>query len=162
MVDKLPYMSKSRHLLRCMYIMIKMLQVKNGSEAPSMLRNHKHTTIEASTTRRGFNHSRSKKLINLLLNNRMIWNKGGQDLSWRWWPWTILSKNLLDVMLLDWSKIWKAYQPEKLQMEMMKKLKKLRTLAHQECQPLWLPFLPISAELVETLPPSDFLPLGWA
>ena len=66
-------MSKSRHLKRSyIHITIKMLQVKYGSEVPSMLRNQKHARIETSTTRRGFNHSLSKKLINLLLNNRMM------------------------------------------------------------------------------------------
>ena len=70
MLDKLPYMSKSRQLKRrYMHIAIKMLQDKYGSEVPSMLRNHKHARIETSTTRRWFNHSLSKKLINLLLNN---------------------------------------------------------------------------------------------
>ena len=73
MLDKLPYMSKSRHLKRkFMHITIKILQVKNVSEAPSMLRNHKHATIETSTIQRGLNHSLSKKLINLLLNNGMM------------------------------------------------------------------------------------------
>ena len=73
MLDKLPYMFKSWHLKRkYMHIMIKMLQVKYGLEAPSMLRHHKHTRIEASTTRRGFSCSLSQKLINLPLNNRMM------------------------------------------------------------------------------------------
>ena len=73
MLDKLPYMFKSWHLKRRhMHIMIKMPQVKYGLETPSMLRHHKHTRIETSTTRRGFNCSLSKKLINLPLNNRMI------------------------------------------------------------------------------------------
>ena len=41
MLDKLPYLSKSRHLKRSyMHITVKTLQVKYGSEAPSMLRNH--------------------------------------------------------------------------------------------------------------------------
>ena len=52
--------------------MIETLQIKYGSEAHSTLRNHKHTRIETSTTRRGFNPSFSKKLINLLLNNGMM------------------------------------------------------------------------------------------
>ena len=55
-----------------MHIMIKMLQVNYGLEAISMLRNHKHARIETSTTRRWFNHSLSKQLIHLLLNNGMI------------------------------------------------------------------------------------------
>ena len=45
---------------------------------------------------------------------------------------------------------------------MMRRLKKLRTLAHQESWPQWPPLLLVSAELVETLPPADFLLLGWA
>ena len=52
--------------------MIKMLQVKYGSKAPSMLRYYKHARIETSTTRRGFYCSLSKKLINLPLNDRMM------------------------------------------------------------------------------------------
>ena len=47
-------------------------RVKYGSKAPSTLRYNKHARIETSTTRRGFNCSLSKKLINLPLNNRMI------------------------------------------------------------------------------------------
>ena len=73
MLDKLLYMFESWHLKRrYMHIMIKMLQVTYGSEAPSMLRHHKHARIETSTTRRGFSPSCSKKLINLPLNNRMM------------------------------------------------------------------------------------------
>ena len=37
-----------------------------------MFRNHKHTRIETSTTNRWFNHSLSKQLIHLLLNNGMM------------------------------------------------------------------------------------------
>ena len=71
--------------------MIKILQVKYGSEVTGMLRNHKHARIETSTTRRLLNHSLSKQLIHLLLNNGMmshicldielleITNKGEQD-----------------------------------------------------------------------------------
>ena len=50
----------------------------------------------------------------LTLNCQKSQNKGGWDLSWRWWLWTMLSTNLLDVMLLHWSKnlktipTWKA------------------------------------------------------
>ena len=73
MLDKLPYMSKSWHLKRrYVHIMIKMLQVKYGLEALSMLRHHKHYRIETSITRRGFTCFLSKKLINLPLNNRMM------------------------------------------------------------------------------------------
>ena len=52
--------------------MIKMLQVKYGLEATSMLRNHKHTRIQTSTTRRWFKCSLSKQLIHFLLNNGMM------------------------------------------------------------------------------------------
>ena len=73
MLDQLPYMFKSWHLKRRhVYITIKMLQVEYWSKVPSMLRYHKHTRIETSTTRGGFYCSLSKKLINLLLNNRMM------------------------------------------------------------------------------------------
>ena len=41
-------------------------------------------------------------------------------------------------------------------------MRSLRTRIHQECQPPWAPFLPESVELMEILPPADFLPLGWA
>ena len=72
-MDKLPYMSKSWHLKRrYMHIMIKTLQDKYGSDAPSILRHHKHARTETSTTRKRFNCSLSKKLINLPLNNRMM------------------------------------------------------------------------------------------
>ena len=40
----------------------------------------------------------------LMLNHLKLWNNRGQHLSWRWWPLTILSKNHLEVMLLNWSK----------------------------------------------------------
>ena len=49
-----------------------MLQVEYGSKAPSMCRYHKHARIETSATRGGFYCSLSKKLIKLLLNNRMM------------------------------------------------------------------------------------------
>ena len=45
---------------------------------------------------------------------------------------------------------------------MMMRMKRLRALAHQEHWPPCPPFLVDSAELVETLPPGDFLPLRWA
>ena len=44
----------------------------------------------------------------LTLKHRKSWNKGGWDLSWRWWPQTIWSTNLLDVMLFHWSKNLKS------------------------------------------------------
>ena len=73
MLNKLPYMSDSWHLKRrYMHIMIKTLQVKDRLEATSMLRNHKQTRIETSTTRIWFNCSLSKQLIHLLLNNGMM------------------------------------------------------------------------------------------
>ena len=53
-------------------IMIKMLEVKYGPEATSMLRNHKQASIQTSTTRRWFNCSLSKQLIHLLLNSGMM------------------------------------------------------------------------------------------
>ena len=52
--------------------MIKMLHVKYGLEATSMLRNHKYARIETSITRRWFNYSLSKQLIHVLLNNGML------------------------------------------------------------------------------------------
>ena len=73
MLDKLLYMFKSGHLKRrYVHIMIKMFQVEYGLKAPSMLRYHKHTRIETSTTGGGFYCSLGKKLINLFLNNRMM------------------------------------------------------------------------------------------
>ena len=73
MLDKLSYMFKSWHLKRrYVHITIKMLQVEYGTKAPSMLRYHKHTRIETSATGGGFYCSLSKKLINFLLNNRMM------------------------------------------------------------------------------------------
>ena len=95
MLDKLPYIFKSWHLKRrYVHITIKMLQVEYGLKAPSMLRYNKHARIETCTTRGGFYCSLSKKLINLLLNSRMMscscldiikcqmsWNKGEWDVS---------------------------------------------------------------------------------
>ena len=52
--------------------MIKMLQIEYATKAPSMLRYHKHARKETRTTRAGFYCSLSKKLINLLLNNKMM------------------------------------------------------------------------------------------
>ena len=73
MPNKLPDISYSWHLKRrYMHITIKTLQVKYGPEAISTFRNHKHVRIETSTTRRWFNHSLSKQLIFLLLNNGMM------------------------------------------------------------------------------------------
>ena len=42
---------------------------------------------------------------------------------------------------------------------MMRRIKRLRALAYQECWPPCPPFPLDSIELVETLPPADFLPL---
>ena len=39
-----------------------------------------------------------------MLNHLKLWKNGGWHLSWRWWPCTISCKNLLEVMLLHWSK----------------------------------------------------------
>ena len=44
---------------------------------------------------------------------------------------------------------------------MLRNMKRLRVLAHQECLPPCPPFLLDSAELMETLPPADFLLPGW-
>ena len=136
-----------------------------------------HTRIETSTTRRGFNYSLSMKLINLLLNNGMmscscldiklpncqkLWNKGGWDLSWRWWPQTILSINLLDILLLHWSKYlksmptWKAADVEDEEAE------EAEDSGTSGVPTPMAPFLLVTAELVETLPPADFLSLEWA
>ena len=41
-------------------------------------------------------------------------------------------------------------------------MRRLRTITHQECWPPQTPFLLVLVEPVETLPPADFLPLGWA
>ena len=38
-----------------------------------------------------------------MLDCLKLHNNGGWHLSWRWWPFTILSTNLLEVMLLQWS-----------------------------------------------------------
>ena len=73
MLDKLPYKFKSCHLKRrYVHILIKMLQIEYGTKATIMLKYHKHARIDTSTTAGGFYCSLSKKLINLLLNNRMM------------------------------------------------------------------------------------------
>ena len=40
----------------------------------------------------------------LMLNCLKLWNNGKWNLSWRWWPFTVLSTKLLKVMLLHWFK----------------------------------------------------------
>ena len=42
----------------------------------------------------------------LILKHLKLQNKRWQDLCWRWWSITILSTNLLEVILLHWSKNW--------------------------------------------------------
>ena len=55
MLNKLPYMSNSRHLKRMdVQITIKVLKFKYKPEITSMFRNNKHNGIETSTTRRQF------------------------------------------------------------------------------------------------------------
>ena len=73
MLDKLPYKFKSWHLKRrYVQIMIKMLQVEYGLKAPVCLGTTKHARMETSTTGGEFYCPLSKKLINLLLNNRVM------------------------------------------------------------------------------------------
>ena len=158
---------KSWHLKRrYVHITNKMLQVEYGLKAPSMLRYQKHARIETAAPEEGsiapLARSSSTSFwitgwwaaAALTLKCQKSWNKGGRDLSWRWWPQIIFSTNLLHVMLLHWSKIWTAYQPEMLQM--MRRMKRLRALAHQDT-----PLFFLTVKLVETLPPVDFLLLGW-
>ena len=81
----------------------------------------------------------------LTLNCQKVQNKGGQDLSWRWWPQTILSTNLLEVMLLHWSK--------KIEKHTNLKNSRWRWWGGQgmwhikSANPPQLPFLLVSAEL---------------
>ena len=154
--------------------MIKMLQIEYGMKAPSTLRYHKHARIETSTTRGGFYCSLSKKLINLLLNNRMM------------------SCSCLDIKVPEvteqgrmGSKL-KMVAPNHIKHKpvgcnaspLIKKFEKHTNLKHvvdvddeedEEVegsgtsgvhQPPCPPFLLDSVELVETVPPADFLPLG--
>ena len=73
MLNKLPDMSDSRHLkIRSVQITIKLLKVKYGPEATSLLRSNKHTGKEIITTRRWFNCSIRKQSIHLLLKNGMM------------------------------------------------------------------------------------------
>ena len=39
----------------------------------------------------------------LILNHLKLWNNAGLHLSSRWWPFIILSINLLEIMFLHWS-----------------------------------------------------------
>ena len=94
----------------------------------------------------------------LTLNCQRLWNKGGWDLSWRWWPWTMLSTNLLEVMLLHWSKKLKSIPSWKTVDEDDEEAEDSDTSALTPTAPFSL----VSAVLVVTLPPVDFLPLGWA
>ena len=81
------------------------------------------------------------------LNFQKLWHKGGHDLNWRWWPWTILSTN-----------------PLVQRMGKYTKLKNQRWgwwgLTHQEYQPPHPTFFLASAELAETFQPADFMPPG--
>ena len=73
MLDKLPYIFKGWHLKRRhVHKTIKMLQMEYRMKAPDTLRYHKHARIETNTTGGGFYCPLSKKLINLLLNKRMM------------------------------------------------------------------------------------------
>ena len=42
-----------------------------------------------------------------MFNYLKLWNYGGWHLSWRWYPLTILSSNLLEVMLPYWYRNWR-------------------------------------------------------
>ena len=131
---------------------------------------NKHTHIETSTTRKWFKCSLRKQLIHLHLNNWMmscsclqiklpeVTEQGRCNLNWKWWPWTILITNLLEVMLIHWSK-------------KIRKHTNLKNwgwgwwggygLTHQECWPPQPSFILESAELADRLLPTDFLPPGW-
>ena len=67
-----------------------------------------------------------------------------------------ISTNLLEVMLLQWSKKGEVYQPAKWIMIM---LTKLQTATHQECCSPWLPFVLEFMKLPDTLP--GHFPLSW-
>ena len=132
-----------------------------GLEASSILRNNKHTGIETSSTRRWFtccletSSSTSFWIMGwwaaaaFTLNFQKLQNKGGHDLHWRWWSWTILSTNLLELMLLHCSKKWESIPTWKPKMRMVRRL---RTVTHEEHQPLWPSFF---------LGSADLLPPGW-
>ena len=129
--------------------------------------------VEASTTWEGFYCSLSKKLINLLLNNRMmscscpdikvlkVKEQGRKGSKLKMVAQTIFSTDLLDVMLLHWSKnlnsipSWKVADDE--EDEEVEGFGMSGTSGVLTPTP---PFLLDSVELVETLPPVDFLPLG--
>ena len=88
-----------------------------------------------------------------MLNCLKLQNTGGWHLSWRWWPLTILSTNLLEVMLLHWSKnLWR--EPAYNQMKVIV----MKTVTHQEWHFPWLPFFWKSVVLVDT-PPTAVPPL---
>ena len=121
-------------------MMIKLPKVKYGPEATSILRKNKHIGIETSTTRRSLYSSLSKQLIYFLLDKGMMsYNCLNIELleimeqgKWRWWPLSILSTNLLEVMLLHWSKIGELYQSAQLKKMMMMRV---LTLTYQEHHP---------------------------
>ena len=72
-LNKLPYMSDSRHLKRRnVQTTIKLVKVNYGPETTSMLRNNKHIGIETSTTRKWFYSSLSKQFIHFFLDNGIL------------------------------------------------------------------------------------------
>ena len=155
--------------------MIKKLQDKYGSEAPSMFRHHKHARVETSTTRRGFSCSLSKKLINLPLNNRTM-NCQHLDIKLP----EVMEQGRMGPKLKMVTPNHIKHKPVGCNASpLIKKFDKYTNLKSCRCRwwggwrswGLWhirnanphvTPFLPVSTELMETLPSADVLPLGQA
>ena len=120
-LNKLPYMSDCKHLKRRGVQMTwNHLRLSMGWQPPECLGTTNTLENKPAPQEDGFYPTLSKQLIHFLLINGMmsciclnielleIMEQGGHDLSQRWWPWTILSTNVLEVMFLHWLKKWES------------------------------------------------------
>ena len=95
----------------------------------------------------------------LTLNCQKLQNKGGWDQSWRLWSQTILSTNTVRCNASPLIKNLKSIPTWKTGDEDDEEAEYHDT---SRAPTPTDPFLLVSVELVETWPPADFLPLGWA
>ena len=92
-----------------------------------------------------------------MLNCLKLWNNGGWYLSWRWWPLTILSKNLMDVMLLYWSKMFRNVSNFTTDEDDGDEI------VHHNTSGMPSPMASVFSRVGEQVDvsPADFLPLQW-
>ena len=146
-----------------------------GSKAPSMLRHHKYTRIETGTTWGGFYCSLRKELINLLLNNRMM-SCRHLDIKVP----KVMEQGRMGSKLKMVALNHIKHKPVACNASpLIQKFEKHTNLKWCRCRGwggwrgggLWHirsadPHAHLSCldsvELVETAPPADFLPCGWA